>query len=67
MSTRAGPAEALEGAEVVVDPPACVVVVDPPAAEVVVELPAAEVVVELPEPFTPASVVVVAEPDDVGI
>lgn len=61
--TCAGPAEAPDeaGAEVVVvDPPACVVVVDPPAAVVVV-------VLDPPEPRAPADVVVVAEPEDVGI
>jgi hypothetical protein len=42
-----------------VDPPACVVVVDPPAAVVVV--------LERCEPLVPADVVVVAEPEDVGI
>lgn len=61
--TWAGPAEAPDevGAEVVVvDPPACVVVVDPRAAVVVV-------VLEPPELPAPADVVVVAEPEDVGI
>ncbi len=60
MSTRAGPAGALDDVDVdvvVVDPPAAVVVVvDPPAA-----------VVFVAEPPVPAIVVVVADPEEVGI